>query len=364
MAASFHAHEVEIGRTVTALKASEERFRQFAENSRDLLWIWDRSTARMEYLSPAFRDIWGRDPEPILRGQTTLLTTIHPEDRERVSDALLRILAGERASLTYRVLRPDGTERWVRDSGFAIRDESGAIIRAAGICQDITGQRLVEQEREKSLHDRELLLREVNHRVKNNLQVVISLLRLQAGRSASEEVRAAFEEACGRVSTIAELHVDLFDGAQIGALDFGAYLHALCRRLESTLGGVGMLRIRVDAERALIDLDRAVPLGLIVNELVTNVTRQRHRGAHDATIEVEFHRLDGQYCLRVHDAQPAVIDGQRATWSEGLALQLIDGFVRRIQGRLSLQAGDTIEATVAFPVDAVWHQSGSPKGTT
>ena len=101
----------------------------------------------------------------------------------------------------------------------------------------MTDWKLALEERERNLQDRELLLREVNHRVKNNLQVIISLMRLQAGRSDNEEVRAAFEEACGRVSTITELHVDLFAGADIGALDFGAYLHALCRRLETTVAG-------------------------------------------------------------------------------------------------------------------------------
>ena len=231
MAAGLQAREAEIGRTLAALRESDERFRQFADNSRDVLWIWDRRTARLEYLSPAFSEIWGRPPEEVVAHGADFLATLHPDDRERVAEALPRALAGKRVDLTYRVMRPDGAQRWVRDSRFAIRDQSGAIVRAGGICQDITDWKLAVEERERNLQDRELLLREVNHRVKNNLQVIISLMRLQAGRSGSEEVRAAFDEACGRVSTITELHVDLFDGAEIGALDFGAHLHELCRRL-------------------------------------------------------------------------------------------------------------------------------------
>lgn len=364
MAASLQAHEAEIGRTLAALRESEERFRQFAENSRDVLWIWDRRTARLEYLSPAFGEIWGRAPEEVVARGVDFLATLHPDDRERVAEALPGALEGQRVDITYRVLRPDGAQRWVRDSRFAIRDESGAIIRAGGTCQDITDWKLALEERERNLQDREVLLREVNHRVKNNLQVIISLMRLQAGRSGSEEVRAAFEEACGRVSTITELHVDLFDGAEIGTLDFGAYLHELCRRLESTVGGTGTVRIRVAAERALIDLDRAVPLGLIVNELVSNATRHGGDGERGGTVavEVDFHRHDDRYRLSVRDDGPALADGGRAALPEGLAMQLIDGFVRRLQGRLSLHRGAGLEAVVEFPVLPVRHEHRRPAG--
>ena len=354
MAASLQAHEAEIDRTLEALRESETRFRQFAEHSRDVLWIWDRRTARLEYLSPAFSEIWGRPPEEVVSRGDDFLATLHRDDRERVAEALPGVLAGQRVDITYRVLRPDGGQRWVRDTRFAIRDDSGEIIRAGGICQDVTDWKLALEERERNLQDRELLLREVNHRVKNNLQVIISLMRLQAGRSDNEEVRAAFEEACGRVSTITELHVDLFAGADIGALDFGAYLHALCRRLETTVAGRGAAHIRVTAARALIDLDRAVPLGLIVNELVTNATR------HGGAVAVDFHRHDDRYRLSLRDDGPVHDNLPRTALPVGLAMQLIDGFVRRLQGQLHLSQEGGLAIVVEFPVLAAKHEHQRP----
>ena len=116
MAASLQAHEAEIDRTLEALRESETRFRQFAEHSRDVLWIWDRRTARLEYLSPAFSEIWGRPPEEVVSRGDDFLATLHPDDRERVAEALPGVLAGQRVDITYRVLRPDGGQRWVRDS--------------------------------------------------------------------------------------------------------------------------------------------------------------------------------------------------------------------------------------------------------
>lgn len=353
MAASFEAHEREMRATTAALQVSEARFRQFAENSHDVLWIFDRRVARFDYLSPAFAEIWGRPAEEVLAGEVNFLATLHPNDRERAAAARPAILAGEQVVVTYRVVRPDGTIRWVRDSGFPIRDDTGAIIRAGGICRDITVWKAIEQERERTLAERELMLREINHRVKNNLQVMTSLLRLQASRGASQEIRDAFEEACGRVSTITELHVGMFHGAQVGTLDFGTYLHELCRRLEATLADVqsGAVQIHVEAEAGPVDLDRAVPLGLIVNELVSNATKHGFADSRQGSVEVRFHRIDGVYRLRVWDEGPGSAMSGTAILQQGLGQQLIEGLVRRIKGCLVIGDGPGFEATVEFPAD-------------
>ena len=348
-----------------ALRDSEERFRLFAENSRDVIWIYDGRSRRLEFVSQSFANIWGRDPQELLSGAVTFEATVHPDDRAALATALPRALAGQQVTTNYRVLRPDGSVRWVRDSGFPIRDASGAVIRAGGICRDITAWKVVEEEREGVLRDREVMLREINHRVKNNLQVIISLLRLQASRSPTPEVRDAFEEACGRVSTITELHVALFDGAQIGSLDFGPYLHDLCARLEAATRGThppSDIRIEVDAESGPVDLDRAVPLGLIVNELVSNAIRHGFPDGRRGTVRVGFRRIDGHYRLAVRDDGAGVAGGPAAL-HEGLGMQLVGGFVRRIRGRLSIQGEAGFEAVVEFPVEREHAPGPPPKAT-
>ena len=353
MAASFEAHEREMRTATAELQVSEARFRQFAENSHDVLWIFDGRAGKLDYVSPAFTEVWGRPAEEVLTGEVDFLATLHPNDRERAAAARPAALAGEQAVVTYRVQRPDGTLRWVRDSGFPIRDDCGAITRAGGICRDITAWKAIEKERERSLAERELMLREINHRVKNNLQVVTSLLRLQASRGASPEIRDAFEEACGRVSTITELHVNMFHGAQVGSLDFGTYLHELCRRLEATLADVqsGVVQIHVEAETGPVDLDRAVPLGLIVNELVSNATKHGFTDARRGSVEVRFKRIESVYRLRVCDEGTGCSVGGTAILQQGLGLELIQALVRRIKGRLVIGDGPGFEATVEFPAD-------------
>jgi two-component sensor histidine kinase len=145
----------------------------------------------------------------------------------------------------------------------------------------------------------------------------------------------------------------MFHGAQVGTLDFGTYLHELCRRLESTLADAqsGAVRIHVEAEAGPVDLDRAVPLGLIVNELVSNATKHGFADNRQGSVEVRFHRIDSVYRLRVWDEGPGGAMSGTAILQQGLGQQLIEGLVRRIKGCLVIGDGPGFEATVDFPAD-------------
>jgi PAS domain S-box-containing protein len=122
-----------------ALRESEERFRQFAENSSAVLWVLDVETMRLEYLSPSFQQVWGEPLDAVPRDFTHWIQSVHPDDREDVVAALARVRQeGEVIVKEYRVVRPDGTVRWIQNTGFPILDEHGAVRRVAGIAQDVT----------------------------------------------------------------------------------------------------------------------------------------------------------------------------------------------------------------------------------
>ena len=121
----------------TALRESEERFRQFAEHSTDMLWIQDAEAARMEYVSPAFERVWGRPLETV-RNRSQWAETVHPEDRQRALQAAVRALRGETVVHEYRIVRPDGSMRQIHATVFPILDEHRQVRRIAGIAKDIT----------------------------------------------------------------------------------------------------------------------------------------------------------------------------------------------------------------------------------
>jgi PAS domain S-box-containing protein len=124
-------------RTEAALRESEARFQQFAEHSTDVLWITDLKKSHVEYVSPAYERVWGR-PCDSLRDVSQWVETIHPDDRQQAIGAHERAILGEEVVLEYRILRPNGTVRRIRDTLFPIRDEHGQVLRIAGIAQDLT----------------------------------------------------------------------------------------------------------------------------------------------------------------------------------------------------------------------------------
>lgn len=137
-----------------ALTASEERFRQLAENIQDVFWMIDIKQQRLLYVSPAYAQIWGRSCASLLGNIQGWLETIHPDDRASLQDSFssrincqdFENLTWEEFDLTYRIVRPDGTVRWIRDRGFPIKNELGETQRIAGIAEDITDRKRTEEE--------------------------------------------------------------------------------------------------------------------------------------------------------------------------------------------------------------------------
>ncbi len=136
-----------------ALRESEERFRQMAENVNEVFWLRDPTSEEMLYVSPAFEDVTGRSVEELYSDPGLWIDLIHPEDRDRVARAV-REEATTSFQFEYRLIRPDGEVRWIRDQGFPVTDQEGEVYRVAGVARDVTEQKRLEEElRHRALHD-------------------------------------------------------------------------------------------------------------------------------------------------------------------------------------------------------------------
>lgn len=181
------------------------------------------------------------------------------------------------------------------------------------------------------------LFNELNHRVKNNLAMVASLLQLQA-RGSDEAVREQLVKAAARVQGIAEVHDALSRGASRDDVDFGAYLQDLCASLRRTLVTEDRIHLSVETESVILGVDMAIPLGMVVNELVTNSVKYAYPPGHSGTIDVGFRR-DGEHVqLTVRDLGPGLPGGDDVQ-GDGLGMRLVRTLIDQVGGQLIIHDG-------------------------
>lgn len=140
-----------------ALRESERRFRQLAENITEVFWIVDRETGNVIYVSPAYESVWGRSVESCINNPHAFLEAIHPEDRDRIEQQLPERPAGD-YDVEYRIRQPDGEIRWIHDRAYPVQNENGEVYRVAGIAEDITEQKEVRQQLRDLVREKETLL--------------------------------------------------------------------------------------------------------------------------------------------------------------------------------------------------------------
>ena len=217
--------------TERALRQSEERFRQIAESIREVFWITEPRENKLVYISPAYEEVWGRSCRSLSTVSRTWLDTVHPEDRGRLIEAAVTVQAGGDYDLEYRIVRPGGEIRWVRDRAFPIANVSGEVYRVAGVIDDVTERKQALEQIKTSLREKEVLLKEIHHRVKNNMQVITSLLSLQSKTIRDEHALSVFQDSQNRVKSMALIHETLYQSEDMSRINFAEYLQKLdCAR--------------------------------------------------------------------------------------------------------------------------------------
>jgi PAS domain S-box-containing protein len=204
-------------RAENVLAESEERFRQLAENINEVFWMTDPQTTQLHYISPAYERVWGRPCRSLYENPRSFLDAVHPDDRERVRIAVLEKQSrGEETDKEYRVVRPDGSVRWVRDRAFPVRNAAGQFYRLVGISDDVTERKHAEEALKEADRRKDEFLAILAHELRNPLAPIrtgLQVMRLAGNdRAAVERVRTMMER---QVEHFVRLVDDLLDLSRI-----------------------------------------------------------------------------------------------------------------------------------------------------
>jgi PAS domain S-box-containing protein len=249
------------------------------------------------------------------------------------------------------IIRRDGAHIWILFSA-TIFSESGFF---EGSIMDITERKQAEAALRSSLAEKDSLLKEVHHRVKNNLQIISSLLSLQGRKVQNREALDLLQDAQNRVRSMALLHETLYRSGNLARVDFPQYVKSICNHLvRSCACGAENIRLSQDIADVALDMDQAIPAGLIISELVTNALKHAFPARAEGEISVELQVAGEKHLvLRVSDNGVGFPAERRSQSSETLGLILVENLSRQLDGQLSIKSDHGTVFEIVFPAHVI-----------
>jgi PAS domain S-box-containing protein len=307
-----------------------------AESSTDAIFAKDTAGRYLLFNQAAAR-IMGKSVQQVI-GQDD--TTIFPPRQAAAIRADDRRVMTSNSTSTFEqeLSAPDGDRTLLTTKG-PLRDTQGNIIGIFGISRNVTERKQAELALHTSLQEKVALLKEVHHRVKNNLQIVASLLNLQSGRSSNAEVVDVLQDTRNRVRSMALLHEALYRSENLARINFAVYVNDLCAQLLRSCAPVAE-RVTIEKKVAPIglDLEYALPCGLIINELVTNGLKHGFPYPKTGCITVDLHEIEHQQLvLQIHDSGVGLPPDFDLGGSTTLGLKLIMNLADQLGSQLVIE---------------------------
>lgn len=342
-------------RAEAAIREREERLRQAVRVSHIGIFDHDHRTDTI-YLSPEQRHIYGLvHEEPVTL--SVYLKHVYPEDSERIAEAIRRAHdpAGDGSfDVEHRIVDRKGSLHWVSTLSLTQFEGEGSSrhpVRTIGAVADITERKNAEERIEASLKEKEILLREIHHRVKNNMQIISSLLGLASGNIKDKKYVDMFRESQDRINSMSLIHEKLYRSKDLAKIELNEYIRDLANSIYQSRGvKPGTIVLNINIENVQLGIDRSIPFGLIINELITNSLKYAFPGDRKGEIKVSLHLIDeNTFELIVSDngvGIPYDVDFRK---TESLGLRLVTMLVEnQLKGKIDLDRSKGTEFNIKF----------------
>lgn len=333
-----------------AMRYSIERKR--AENERDRFFTLSLDmlcvatmSGYFKRLNPVFERTLGYTAEELQA--KPFIEFVHPDDREATLEQSRRLSTGQTTvCFENRYICKDGRSKWLSWTASPYLEE-GLVYAVA---RDITESKEQERKIRGSLEEKELLLKEIHHRVKNNMQVVSSLLQLQSGYIKEPEFRAMFAESQDRIKSMALIHEKLYQSRDLTRIDFGEYVRSLVRMIaRSYPTKSGNVEMEVRSDPVFLNIDTGVPVGLILNELLSNTYKHAFPGERRGKVQVALlDRSEGGFELRIKDDGIGLPSDFSLNNTQSLGLRLVRILTEQISASLEFEGTQGAEFRLTF----------------
>ncbi len=335
-----------------ALRESQARYILATQTGRVGVWDWNSVTDQL-VVDPHFKAMLGFAADDLADTSDAWYARIDPADRAHVQAAVQACLDGSQSDLDVecRLIDRHGVVRWFLVRGTLFWDTQGQPYRMVGAIVDITERKQLEQQLRAMLHEKEVLLKEVHHRVKNNLQVILSLLDLHLDATPDMIYQSVLRDLHYRIHTMALVHETLYCSNNMAEVDSSLYLQHLLDYLLRSYVVSSAVTLELELAPIVITLDIAIPCGLIVNEVVSNALKYAFPDNRPGILRVTWRaEANTMVVLQISDngvGLPAEVDLHNPPT---LGLQLVQILTQQLRGTVTFDTRNGLTVTITFPM--------------
>ena len=328
------------------LQASEAKYRGLLENVFDGVY---QSTPEGKLLTanPAIVRMLGYDSEEELLALNVRDLYMNPEDRDIFARKIEG--TGEVRNLELTLKRKDGQRLIVLENARMVQNEIGELYYE-GTLTDISDLKRADEQIKASLAEKEILLREIHHRVKNNMQIISSLLNLQASQMKDENALKMSKESQSRIRSMALVHEKLYKSQDFSHINFSDYIRSLATHLfQFNQVNPNLIQLKMDLEDVFLNIQTAIPCGLILNELITNALKYAFPKNSRGEITVELHpTADHAFQMVVKDNGVGIPEDMDIQDPKSFGLQIVTMLVNQLEGNMEVQRKDGAFFNIIF----------------
>ena len=327
------------------LRKNEDRYRRLVEISPEAIVVHVDGVLR--YVNAATVSLFGASSVEEMIGKP-VLDFVHPDTREFVRQRLSTMWDGHKGvpSAEERFLRVDGSPIDVEVTATPLTFEGRRAILV--VARDITERKREREILQRTLEEKEVLLKEIHHRVKNNMQVISSLLNLQANEATDPITKEGLLDTQHRVRSMALVHEKLYRSGSLARIEFGEYLKSVTSELSRSYKKEN-IRETVDAENVFVEADVAIPCGLIVNEIVSNAFKHAFPEGRKGNIEVRLRDLGGgEVELCIEDDGVGIPASQDPSTMVSMGMKIVYALAEQISAAVLLERGNGTTFRIRF----------------